>query len=92
MKEFKTLTLKRILKKHQDNQQDSEAHKTIETQTIQKNTFDMIVKVTKNQMMINSTGLIYLQSSNQKNLLLLKFKILKNLITCTGYFTERQKQ
>lgn len=49
MKGFKTLTLKRILKKHQDNQQDSEAHKTIETQTIQKNTFDKLIRKSTTQ-------------------------------------------
>lgn len=44
MKGFKTLTIKRILKKHQDNLQDKEIHSTIETETIQKDTFDNLIQ------------------------------------------------
>lgn len=49
MKGFKNLTLKRILKKHQDNPADKEAHKTIETKKIQKNTFNILIQKSTTQ-------------------------------------------
>ena len=53
MKGFKTLTLKRILKKPQDNLTDKETNKTIEIQTMQKNTFDKLIQKSTTQKLFD---------------------------------------
>jgi len=40
----KNLTLKRLLKRHQENPQDAELHKVIETDSVDEEKFDKLVK------------------------------------------------
>lgn len=44
MKGYKTLTLKRILKRHKDNPQDRELHKAIETVEVDRKRFGKLIQ------------------------------------------------